>query len=568
MQERQTTTRAAAGHDKLKTSADPDPPDAIPFVAELASRYQINAIQPLLRVCRSAATRTELNIAVLGRFKAGKSSFLNHFVGRDLLPVGVVPVTSVVTELQWGPQDQAEVHFLNDRTERVQIEAIGDFIAESQNPENSKRVRAVCARFPELARYKGLRFIDTPGLDSVLAHNTEASLAWVPNVDLALVAIGVDPPLSQQDLSLIRKLFEYTPKVCLLLTKVDVLSEREIDEVLQFVRTQLNRNFNNHIEVFPYSIRSGFEVLKSSLQERFIDPALSTIREQKQEIVNHKIQTVLRECGDYVQLTLRSVEIIDAQRKQLRDRAFGERESFSDTNLELQLVARHNIGLARNHIEKTLTAFERLIQLELRDTFEHQYAAWQMSFVRMLDQFETWVRGALTSRLTILSASHKPEFFKPVLDVQRQYVRVLQAFRDRLSAQMLETFGVPLRTTETEIEPESLKAPDVNIGRIFDHNWELLSPLIPMALFRGALRARLLDRIDYETTKNVSRLTTQWANIVTATISSMQQEAQHRLEDLIMTVEHLTAASATRAPDIRLDLQNLQRLEASLKGRW
>lgn len=92
----------------------------------------------------------------------------------------VVPVTAVITALQWGPEDQAEVHFLNDRVNRIQIEQIAEFIAESQNPENTKGVRVVYARFPELAPYQGLCFIDTPGLESALIHNTEASLDGLP----------------------------------------------------------------------------------------------------------------------------------------------------------------------------------------------------------------------------------------------------------------------------------------------------------------------------------------------------------------------------------------------------
>jgi hypothetical protein len=125
MQERRTITRADADSDQQKTRVRTDPRDTIAFVAELASRYELKTIQPLLHVCQSAAVTAYLNIAVLDRFKAGKSSFLNHFAGRDLLPVGVVPVTAVITALQWGPEDQAEVHFLKrpcqphpDRTDR------------------------------------------------------------------------------------------------------------------------------------------------------------------------------------------------------------------------------------------------------------------------------------------------------------------------------------------------------------------------------------------------------------------------------------------------------------------
>ena len=552
--------------ERLAASVPPDTNDVIALVAELALRYEITALEPLLRVCRFATASKDLSIAVLGRFKAGKSSFLNRFLGRDLLPVGVVPVTSVITEMVWGRQERADVHFLDGRTERISMEAVGGFVTESNNHENRKRVSSVCLHLPELAPYKGLRFIDTPGLESAFAHNTEASLAWVPNVDLALVAVGVDPPLSQQDVTLICKLFEYTPKVCVLLTKVDILTEAERHEVLQFVRTQLNRNFEKRIEVFPYSIRPGFERLRSGLEEEFFRPTLGAIRQQKNEILNHKIQTLLRECGDYVQLTLRSAEMIDAERQQLRNRALGEKEALSDTKLELQLVARHNIGAARNHIEKTLAPYEKLIQSDLASALSREYLGWRMSFARLLEHFEAWLCSDLTSRLTGVSASHKAEFLKPLRDVQRQNVRVLQAFRDRLSERMLELFGVPLRTTETETEPPSPSAPDTKVGRIFDHNWELLSPIIPMIMLRGAVKRRFLNKVDEETFKNLSRLATQWTDIVAAAIIDMQREAEHRLEDLIKTVERLTASSTAHTPDILADLERLRQAQEDLRA--
>jgi GTP-binding protein EngB required for normal cell division len=551
----------------LDATTPPNPTDVVALASELAARYQITSLEPLLRVCGSAALQKELSVAVLGRFKAGKSSFLNQLIGRDLLPVGVVPVTSVITEILWGPEEKAQVHFLGGRDESVPVGAIAEFITESNNPENEKRVNTVTIHTPELREFKGLRFIDTPGLESALTHNTEASLAWVPNVDIALVAVGVDPPLSHRDVVLIHKLFEYTPKVCVLLTKVDLITEDERQEVFEFVRTQLNRNFEQRIEVFPYSTRLGFESLRAAVKDQLFHPTLATVREQKRDILNHKLQTLLRECGDYLQLMLRSAEMIDAERQQLRTRAAGEKESLSDTKQELQLIARHNIGVARSHIEKTLAPYEKPIQLNLANALEQEYPTWKKSFARLLEQFERWLHRELTCRLKDLSASHKTEFLKPLRDVQRQYLRVLQAFRDRISQRTMELFGVPLRTTETQIEPKAPDAPDIDIGRMFDHSWELLSPMIPMVAFRGAVKARFLNKVDYETFKNLSRLATQWTDIVAAAIHDMQREAEHRLEELIKTIDRLTASSTARAPEIRSDLGRVRQAQANLQGR-
>ena len=68
--------------------------------SDIAVRYQLSSIQPLIESSRELTERDELSMAVVGRFKAGKSSFLNHFFEREVLPVGVVPVTTAVTEIR------------------------------------------------------------------------------------------------------------------------------------------------------------------------------------------------------------------------------------------------------------------------------------------------------------------------------------------------------------------------------------------------------------------------------------------------------------------------------------
>jgi predicted GTPase len=70
--------------------------EVIGAVESLSRRYEISALKDFLESIRSFAQDKTLNVPVFGRFKAGKSSFLNHILGRPLLPVGAIPVTSVV----------------------------------------------------------------------------------------------------------------------------------------------------------------------------------------------------------------------------------------------------------------------------------------------------------------------------------------------------------------------------------------------------------------------------------------------------------------------------------------
>ena len=64
------------------TSVDPRLRQALDLASEVAERYGLSSTNALLASCRAALTQDEITIAIVGRFKAGKSSFLNHFLGR------------------------------------------------------------------------------------------------------------------------------------------------------------------------------------------------------------------------------------------------------------------------------------------------------------------------------------------------------------------------------------------------------------------------------------------------------------------------------------------------------
>ena len=97
------------------------------------------------------------------------------------------------------------------------------------------------------------------------------------------------------------------------------------------------------------------------------------------------------------------------------------------------------------------------------------------------------------------------------------------------------------------------------------HNWELLSPIIPMMLLKAVILRRFRRKIADETFKNLSRPTTQWDEIVRSALSEAQQGAERRLEDLIATVEKLTSATGQEAPRIRADLERLQAIASTIE---
>ncbi len=538
---------------------------AVAFAQDLALQYGLSPLEPLLASCRAAVSQNEVSVAVVGRFKAGKSSLLNRLTKCSILPVGVVPVTAVVTEIRFGPVEKAAVHFMDGRVEELPVDCIAQYVSERENPENSKRVKLITVELPGLKRFRGLKFVDTPGLESALLHNTEEALKWLPNVGLALVAVSVDPPLSQQDIELLTRLYQYTPNVSVLLTKVDLIGPDERSEVVAFINEQLEKSFAKAPRVIPFSIRPGYEDLEETLEESVFQPMLARFGQERAAIIRRKIDTLLRECADFITLNLKSAELAETERNALKQQLVGQKDIIADVKSQLRLIAHHTAAGTRTFGESRFESYQKPIEERLLRDLATEFPRWTKTLSLMLDSFDHWLGSSLAENLAEASTKERSRLLEPLQRTSKQVVRILQDFRDKLSEGTMRTFGVPLRTTEVEIEVRDPESPDIHVGKIFDRNWELLSPIVPVPLIKGLVRRHFERQVSYKLFTNLSRLVSQWEERINSAVLNMEKEAERRLDELVLTVGRLIESGGSdRLPAIRSDLQRIEIFRAEV----
>jgi hypothetical protein len=243
----------------------------------------------------------------------------------------------------------------------------------------------------------------------------------------------------------------------------------------------------------------------------------------------------------------------------LRERVLGSAQGLADRKLQLQLLARHAAGntraLVEQHLERTV---RKPLEKKLAQSLEEKLPGWRGSLAKELARFEGWLRDALREELAGVSDAEQGAFLQPLRDLERQCRANLQTFRDELSEKVQSVFGVPLRTTESELEVEAPRSPDVSVGKIFDHNWELISWVIPMPIFRGVVEAHFREKTVSEVYKNLSRLTTQWEERLNAAIAATADQAGQRFDQLTLTVERLlSGGDQERAAAIRPLLEQI-----------
>ena len=238
-------------------------------VRDLCSKFSIVSLNRQIEACEKLVIQSPpIDVAILGQFKAGKSSFINSLIGKSVLPVGVIPVTTVITRLQYGERAQAVVRYFDGNTSEIGINDIEAFTSEAENPSNKKNVEVVDIELPSLRDYAGLRLVDTPGLGSVFKYHVETSENWLPQVGIAILAISSDRPLSDNDVQLIRELMQHTPNIVILLTKADLLSSEQQNEVIEFFERTIQRELNRRLPIYVYSTRVKTETIQGSLRSR------------------------------------------------------------------------------------------------------------------------------------------------------------------------------------------------------------------------------------------------------------------------------------------------------------
>ena len=147
---------------------------------------------------RDRLSRERLQLAVLGQFKRGKSTFINALLGANLLPTHVIPLTAVATFISWRPEPLVVIRFHNGgptlpfpvrRSDELR-NTLFRFVAEEANPENHLGVERADLLYPADILRGGMTIIDNPGIGSTSQHNTEAAMQVLPECDAAIFVTG------------------------------------------------------------------------------------------------------------------------------------------------------------------------------------------------------------------------------------------------------------------------------------------------------------------------------------------------------------------------------------------
>lgn len=246
---------------------------------KIASLFPIEA-QATFEGIRQKLEKQHLCIGVTGVLSAGKSTFLNALLSQEILGSSNVPETANLTILSYGEELGAKVHYWSKEqwedlcTQSVYDENLKSFVAECQShfgdelhklitePHTIKEINAdelsaytsanhpskLCNLIQKVELFTPLEFlkngveiVDTPGLDDPITKREDITRSFLQHCDMLIHVMNASCAATQKDIDFILEslLEQNISRLLVVLTRIDLLSESEIQSSLEYTKKSL-----------------------------------------------------------------------------------------------------------------------------------------------------------------------------------------------------------------------------------------------------------------------------------------------------------------------------------------
>ncbi len=559
--------------------------------AEPALETAVGSESPLLarlRILHGRLEHERLQLAVLGQFKRGKSTFINALLGADVLPTGVIPLTAIATFIAWGHAPLVSVHFKGERralefaaqTPDAIRDVLFRFVAEEANPKNHLGVERVELLYPADILANGTVIIDTPGVGSTLQHNTEAALQVLPECDAALFVVSADPPITEVELNYLRRLKSKTARVFFVLNKADYLKPADKSSVTEFLQMVLVEKslIETDGRIFCISARDGLTA-KQNGNDQLLQ--VSGIAELEEHLVRALASEKIRWLEDAVRSRAADIVTQALAELGLRTRALNmpieelaaKSDEFGQALLAIEEQRRTTRDLLAGDHRRLREALDSRIDSLRQETARKLASVIDASLSGAVPlAWEEDARPSLSTAMQNEFETAREPFMSAFATDAGAALRVCQdrvsALVDRVRQTAAEIFDVPLGP-DTEHEGFELGedpywVTEATSATLIPDPSRLIDQLLPARLRRPRLRTRMIRQADELIVRNSENL--RWAILrgLDETFRKATVQFEERLDEIIAATRNVIRDALARRQNQSFAVQpELKRLAAA-----
>ena len=213
-------------------------------------------------------TEDNFNVAIIGEFKRGKSTLINALLGKDILPMDVLPTTATLNKITYSVTPFAKIEYKDGRSEDIQIDQLKEFVTKltKDSEQKAKTIQEAIVYYPVNYCKNGITIIDTPGLNDDETM-TEVTMSVLPQTDAALMVIMAQAPFSESERDFLenRVITSDLGRVMFVVTGIDLLDEEDVDRVLENISNRIQEHVMSKAESSYGKDSKEFEAYKRKL---------------------------------------------------------------------------------------------------------------------------------------------------------------------------------------------------------------------------------------------------------------------------------------------------------------
>lgn len=366
-------------------------------------------------------------VLFVGRYSSGKSSILNAFLGRAILPEGTAPTTKNLTWLI--PGEEEYVFFEGPESGKLPLPL--ESLKQNDSPEAFMAAKNLFVSVSHPLLRSGVALIDTPGLIDPESNRSGITAEAIETAD-AIVFV-MDSYVSNSEKDFLKKMVEKgrTHSIFVLINKIDTIPENEVDEFIE-ERTEILDQLGIAANVFPISAkypasaRSQFQQFKNSLI-RFMADGLM---ESRSFAIEGRVD-----------------EVIDSAKDTVANMILMHRKSKAE-----QDQIKESLG---SKIEKAKEQIRSLTEKELREVEKVRQAMlanWFMCLSTMKSELETMIDKSNVGQLKRTDLIEACIVKKTYLFLSEEIQRVTEQI-DRITVSEWSDISLPLIGRNLEIGP-------------------------------------------------------------------------------------------------------------------